>query len=63
MGRTFALSEWEMQELAYCRRGGWTEWQLASHYRVSEKTVQRILRRLAVEPSRPRQSHATTEND
>ena len=63
MGMTFALSDWEMQELAYYRRGDWTEWQLASHYRVSEKTVQRILRRLAVEPSRPRQSHATTEND
>ena len=63
MGMTFALSDWEMSEMAYYRRGGWTEWQLASHYRVSEKTVQRILRRLAVEPSRPRQSHATTEND
>ena len=49
--------------MAYYRRGGWTEWQLASHYRVSEKTVQRILSRLAVEPSRPRQSHATTETE
>ena len=49
MGMTFALSDWEMDEMAY--------------YRVSEKTVQRILRRLAVEPSRPRLSHATTEND
>ena len=63
MGMTFALSDWEMDEMAYYRRGGWTEWELASHYRVSEKTVQRILRRLAVEPRKGVLSHATTKND
>ena len=63
MGMTFALSDWEMDEMAYYRRGGWTEWQLASHYRVSEKTVQRILRRLGVERTGHVRSRATTEND
>jgi transposase len=62
MGMTFALSDWEMQEMAHYRRGGWTERELASYYRVSEKTVQRILRRLGVEPLRAARSHATTEN-
>lgn len=60
---TFALSEWEMSEMAYYRRGDWTEWELACHYRVSEKTVQRILRRLAVERAGHDRSHATTKND
>ena len=43
-----ALSDWEMSELAYYHRRGWTTRELASHYGFSERTVRRYLRREAL---------------
>jgi transposase len=43
---TYALSDWEIDELAYHARAGWTQKELASYYRVSTKTVGRVMQRL-----------------
>lgn len=42
---TYKLSQWEIDELLYYRRGGWTIFELASHYCITERTVTRILAR------------------
>ena len=42
---TNKLSQWEIDELLYYRRGGWTCFELASHYGITERTVTRILAR------------------
>lgn len=42
---TYKLSQWEIDELLYYRRGGWTIFELASHYCITERTVRRILAR------------------
>ena len=43
---TYALSDWEIDELAYHARAGWTQEALAHYYRVSTKTVGRVMQRL-----------------
>lgn len=42
---TYKLSRWEIDELLYYRKGGWTNFELASHYGITERTVTRILAR------------------
>lgn len=42
---TYALSDWEIDELMHYARAGWTQEALASYYRTSKKTVRRVLRR------------------
>lgn len=58
---TYALSEWEIEELAHYARAGWTQEALARYYRVSTKTVGRVLRRY--EATRADLSHAKAENE
>ena len=42
---TFAISDWEMDELLWYHSRGWTADTLASYYGISSKTVERYLRR------------------
>lgn len=58
-----AWSDWELAEMAHHARCGWTLYELASHYGISERSVQRILRRMPQEPSRASQSAAKRENE
>lgn len=60
---TGALSAWEEAEMAHYARRGWTLFELASHYGLSERTVQRILRRMPPEPLRADLSAAGDENE
>lgn len=60
---TLAVSDWELAELAHYRRCGWTLWELASHYGVTERTVQRYLRRAGVEPLRADSRPASAQNE
>ena len=59
---TYCLSEWEIEECAYCRRCGWTNPQLADYYGVSTRTVERIFQRRR-EATRANPSHANGENE
>ena len=60
---TGRLSEWELAELAHYARRGWSLFELASHYGLSERTVQRILRRMPPEPLRADSIAAMDENE
>lgn len=60
---TGRLSDWEVAEMAHHARCGWSLFELASHYGLSERSVQRILRRMPQEPSRASQSAAKRENE
>lgn len=62
MGKS-PLSDWELAEMAHHARCGWTLRELASHYGLSERSVQRILRRMPQEPRRRPQSAAKRETD
>lgn len=42
---TYTLSQWEIDELLYYRREGWTSFELASHYGITTRTVNRIVNR------------------
>ena len=60
---TGRLAEWEVAEMAHYARCGWSLFELASHYGLSERTVQRILRRMPPEPLRAGISAARDENE
>jgi Mor family transcriptional regulator len=60
---TGVLAEWEVAEMAHYARCGWSLFELASHYGLSERTVQRILRRMPQEPLRADSSAAEDENE
>ena len=60
---TGRLAEWEVAEMAHCARCGWSLFELASHYGLSERTVQRILRRMPPEPLRADSSDVGDENE
>lgn len=60
---TGRLAEWEVAEMAHYAKRGWTLYELASHYGLSERTVQRILRRMPPEPLRADSSAAGDENE
>lgn len=60
---TGRLSDWELAEMAHHARCGWSLFELASHYGLSERTVQRILRRMPPEPLRADSSAAWDENE
>ena len=62
MGKS-PLSDWEMAEMAHYARCGWTLRELASHYGLSERSVQRILRRMPQEPRRADSSAAKRETE
>lgn len=44
-GSGYALSEWEVAEMCHYLRVGWTQQEVAWHYGICTKTVQRIERR------------------
>lgn len=46
MGMTCALSQWELDEMAYLSRCGWSRSSLASWYRMSVRNVDRLLRKM-----------------
>ena len=46
MGMTCALSQWELDEMAYLRGCGWSRSSLASWYRMSVRNVDRLLRKM-----------------
>ncbi len=60
---TGRLAEWEVAEMAHYARCGWSLFELASHYGLSERSVQRILRRMPQEPPRASQSAAKRETE
>lgn len=60
---TGRLAEWEVAEMAHYAKCGWTLYELASHYGLSERSVQRILRRMPQEPPRADSSAAGDENE
>ena len=62
MGKS-PLSDWELAELAHHARCGWSLYELASYYGLSERSVQRILRRMPPEPLRADSSDAGDENE
>lgn len=62
MGKS-PLSDWELAEMAHYARCGWSLYELASYYGISERSVQRILRRMPQEPTRASQSAAKRENE
>ena len=43
---TCALSQWELDEMAYLSRCGWSRSSLASWYRMSVRNVDRLLRKM-----------------
>lgn len=49
--------------MAHYAKCGWTLYELASHYGLSERSVQRILRRMPQEPPRASQSAAKRETE
>ena len=60
---SFALSDWELDEMAHHHRSGWTLMELARFYGVSTRTVSRMLRHMADEPLRADSSAAKRETD
>lgn len=60
---TGRLSDWELAEMAHYARCGWSLYELAAHYGLSERSVQRILRRMPQEPRRRPQNAARDENE
>ena len=62
MGKS-PLADWELAEMAHYARCGWSLYELASYYGISERSVQRILRRMPQEPNRRPQSAARDENE
>lgn len=42
MSRKSSFSEWEIDEILYYLRHGWTKQQVAWYFRTSEKTIFRI---------------------
>ena len=60
---TGRLAEWEVAEMAHYARCGWSLFELASHYGLSERTVQRIMRRMPQEPCRAEISATGDENE
>lgn len=42
---SYALSDWEIYELLYYRKCGWSQGKLADYYHISIRTVRRIIAR------------------
>lgn len=60
---TGRLAEWEVAEMAHYAKCGWTLYELASHYGLSERSVQRILRRMPRDAAVAPQGVARRENE
>lgn len=43
--RSLVLSDWEVDELVYYRRRGWTFEEIASQYGIAARTAERIYKR------------------
>ena len=43
-GRCASMSEWEIDEMEHYKRCGWSNYELACYYGVSDRTIRRILR-------------------
>lgn len=50
MGMACALSQWELDEMAYLSRCGWSRASLASWYGMSVRNVDRLLRKMGCKP-------------
>lgn len=48
MGMTRTLSQWELDEMMYLSRCGWSRASLASWYGMSVRNVDRLLRKMGV---------------
>lgn len=57
------LSDWELQELVVLRGRGWSCKRLAAWYGVSERTIQRILRKMGQKPLRADSSAAVAQTE
>lgn len=60
---TGRLAEWEVAEMAHYARCGWSLYELASFYGISERSVQRILRRMPRGAAGASQSAAKRETE
>lgn len=60
---TATVSDWELAELAHYRRCGWSLWELACHYGVTERTVSRWLRRMRADATRADSRPAVVQNE
>ena len=58
-----SLSEWELDELRMLRGRGWTVRRLAAWYGLSERTIQRLLRRMGCKPLRADLSADVAQNE
>lgn len=57
------LSQWELDEMAYLSRCGWSHSALANFYGMSVRNVDRILRRMGEKPLRADSSPARAKVD
>lgn len=57
------LSDWELQELVVLRGRGWSCKKLAAWYGVSDRTIQRILRRMDQKPLRADSSAVVAQTE
>ena len=63
MAGSGTLSQWELDEMAYLSRCGWSRSSLASWYRMSVRNVDRLLRKMEREPLRADSSPARAKVD
>lgn len=59
----YVLSDWELQELVVLRGRGWSCKKLAAWYGVSDRTIQRILRRMGQKPLRADSSAVVAQTE
>lgn len=57
------LSDWELDEMVMLRRRGWSARKLAAWYGVSDRTIQRTLRKMGQEPLRADSRAAVTKTE
>lgn len=57
------LSDWELQELVVLRGRGWSCKRLAAWYGVSDRTIQRILRKMGQKPLRADSSAVVAQTE
>lgn len=57
------LSDWELQELVMLRGRGWSCKKLAAWYGVSDRTIQRILRKMVQKPLRADSSAVVAQTE
>ena len=63
MGRACTISKWELDEMAYLSRCGWSRASLASWYGMSVRNVDRLLRKMGCKPLRADSSPSRAKVD